>query len=96
MATANSATNLITMNATGDVARTTSKIRVAGVLALSNSATALPRVRLTNTAGTGDIIPLAAAKSGALIVDHTFRPPLETLGLKAVSCANVTILVQLA
>lgn len=95
MATTNSTGNLITMNATSDVARTTSKLKVAGVLAISNSATALPRVRLTNTAGTADIIPLAAAKSGALIVDHMFKPPLEVVGLKAVSCANVTIAIQL-
>jgi len=95
MATANSTTNLITMNATSDVARTTSKLKIAGVLAVSNSATALPRVRLTNTAGTGDIIPLAAAKSGALLISKTFKPPLEVVGLKALSCANVTITVQI-
>ncbi len=96
MATVNSAGNLVTMNATGDVARAALKLKVAGVMAVSNSATALPRVKVTDTSGSNCIIPLAVGKSGLLLITKTFRPPLEVTGLKAQSCANVTVTVQLA
>jgi hypothetical protein len=82
------------MNATGDVARTTSKIRLAGVIAVANSLTGAPRIRITDTAGTGDVIPLAAGRSAALFISKHFNPPLEVLGLKAASLANVTVTFQ--
>jgi hypothetical protein len=94
VATTNSTGNLITMNAQGDVARTTSKIRLAGVIAVANSLTGVPRIRITDTAGTGEIVPLAAARTAALVITKSFDPPLEVLGLKAASLANVTVTFQ--
>lgn len=96
MGTTNSTGNLITMNAQGDTARTTSKLRIAGVIAATNSVTAAGLLRLTDYAGTYDVVPLIKVKSGAgVIANLTFRPPVEVTGLKCTSLANVTVRVQL-
>jgi hypothetical protein len=94
MATTNSTTNLITMNAQGDTARATTKFRLAGVIAVANSVTGAPLIRLTDNAGALDIIPLAKGKSGALVIAARFDPPIEVTGVKALSLANVTVRLQ--
>ncbi len=96
MATSNSTTNLITMTASGDTARSGQKLRIAGVLALTTSVTAAAGIRLQDGAGTLDIIPSSKAESGAgIIIDSQFKTPIEVTGLKATSCANAIIRVQL-
>jgi len=96
MATTNSNANLITMTATNDTARTTQKLHLAGVLVLTTSLTAASAVRLTDAAGTLDIIPSSKCKSGAgVMVDSHYVTPVEVTGLKVVSASNVAIRVQL-
>jgi hypothetical protein len=97
MATTNSTANLITMTAQNDVARTGAKVRVAGVVAVTSSLTAAGTVKLTDGAGTLDIVPTARAKSGAgTIIAVEFVPFIEVVGLKAVNCTNANIRIQLA
>jgi hypothetical protein len=97
MATTNSTANLITLGAQNDLARAGTRLRVAGVMAVTTSLTAAGTVRLTDGAGTLDIIPLGRAKSGAgVIFDSHFSPPIEVVGLKAVNCTNANIRVYLA
>jgi hypothetical protein len=94
MATTNSMTNLITMNAQGDTARVAVKFRLAGVIAVANSPTALPLLRLTDNAGAVDIIPLAKGRTAALTIIAKFDPPIEVVGIKATSLANMSVRIQ--
>ena len=96
MATANSLTNLITMTAKNDTARVGQKLRVCGVVIVGTSLTAAGHAKLTDGAGTLDIIPQVRAKSGTgYMVSADFTHPVEVVGLKAVSCTNANIRVHL-
>lgn len=97
MATANSGTNLIVFTAASDTARTTQRLRVAGVIAVATSLTAAATIKLVNGASNLQIIPLTKAKSGAgVFCQLLFRPAIEVTGLKATNCTNANIRVQLA
>ncbi len=96
MATSNSTTNLITMSAQNDTARPTGHLKLAGVIAMSTSVTAAPYVELTDTAGKDIVGPIKAKSGAGILFDHTFRPPLEVVGLKAAHCSNAAINIHLA
>ena len=95
MATANSNTNLITMTAPNDTARVGERIRISGVVCVTSSLTGAGAVKLTDGAGTLDIVPLVRARSGAgMIMAQDFHPSIEVVGIKAVNCTNANIRIN--
>jgi hypothetical protein len=97
MATLYSNTNIIVLQAAGDTARTTQKVRIGSVQIVGNSLTAAPSWKLVNGASSAILVPSGKAKSGAGIFDIHFdyKYPREVVGLKATSCANCSIVVNL-
>jgi len=97
MATKNSGTNLITLTATGDTARTSSNLKIGNILVCGTSLTAAGQVQLMDAASQLYVIPPTKFKSGAGIFDLHFpdNAPTRIMGLKATICSNAQITVFL-